>query len=133
MLNEHHHRENNELSELPILRYKEEEVSAFAETPMPHVIQIRQTGGPDVLHWIPIEVGESGGESGTPAKGGGGTELHRIAGRGELEASANELFEVVASRKVRINVNQRLSLEDTAPAHKAVEARATSGSTIPII
>ena len=50
--------------------------------------------------------------------------------RDALEASANELFEVVASGKVRINVNQRFALEDAADAHKALEARATSGSTI---
>jgi NADPH:quinone reductase-like Zn-dependent oxidoreductase len=27
---------------------------------MPHAIQIRQTGGPEVLNWTPIEVGELG-------------------------------------------------------------------------
>lgn len=27
---------------------------------MPHAVQIRQTGGPEVLNWIPIEVGEPG-------------------------------------------------------------------------
>jgi NADPH2:quinone reductase len=27
---------------------------------MPHAIQIRQTGGPRVLNWTPIEVGEPG-------------------------------------------------------------------------
>ena len=27
---------------------------------MPHAIQIRQTGGPEVLNWTPIEVGEPG-------------------------------------------------------------------------
>jgi len=31
---------------------------------------------------------------------------------------------------VRINVNQRLALKDAANAHKALEARATSGSTV---
>src|SRR5438309_2182459 len=56
--------------------------------------------------------------------------LHYIARREELEASANELFDVVASGKVRINVNQRFALKDAAEAHKALEARATSGSTI---
>jgi NADPH:quinone reductase len=30
------------------------------ETLMPHAIQIRQTGGPEVLNWTPIEVGEPG-------------------------------------------------------------------------
>ena len=32
--------------------------------------------------------------------------------------------------KMSINVNQRFALKDAADAHKALEARATSGSTI---
>jgi NADPH2:quinone reductase len=56
--------------------------------------------------------------------------LHYIARREELEASANGLFNVVASGKVRIKINQRFALKDAADAHKALEARTTSGSTI---
>ena len=56
--------------------------------------------------------------------------FHYIARREELEASANELFSAVASGKVRINVNQRFALKDAAEAHKALEARATSGSAV---
>jgi NADPH2:quinone reductase len=56
--------------------------------------------------------------------------FHYIRRRDALEASATELFEVVASGRVRINVNQRFALKDAADAHKALEARATSGSTI---
>ena len=56
--------------------------------------------------------------------------FHYIARREELEASASELFDVVASGKVRIQVNQRFSLKDAADAHKALEARATSGATV---
>jgi NADPH:quinone reductase len=56
--------------------------------------------------------------------------FHYIARRDALEASTNDLFEVVASGKVRINVNQRFALKDAADAHKALGARATSGSTI---
>jgi NADPH:quinone reductase len=37
---------------------------------------------------------------------------------------------VVASGKLRINVNQRFALRDAADADKALEARTTSGSTI---
>jgi NADPH:quinone reductase len=40
---------------------------------------------------------------------------------------------VVALGKVRIHVNQRFSLKDAADTHMALEARATSGSTILII
>jgi len=56
--------------------------------------------------------------------------FHYIEGRRALEASANDLFDAVASGKVRINVHQRFALKDAAEAHKALEARATSGSTI---
>ena len=56
-----------------------------------------------------------------------------IARREELEGSANELFNVVASGKLCISGNQRFALKDAADAHKALEARATSGSTVPTI
>jgi NADPH2:quinone reductase len=36
----------------------------------------------------------------------------------------------VASGKVRIRANQRFALNDAADAHRALEARATSGSTV---
>jgi len=173
---------------------------------MPHAMQIRQTGGPEVLNWTPVDVGEPGSDqvrlrqaaglhyidvyhrtgyypqpvpfipglegAGTveaigqdvrsPKVGdrvayagptGGYSEVRLtiapvllsqkgslfltrpilflyIQRRDSLEASAKELFEVVASGKVRINVNQRFALKDAADAHKALEARATSGSTI---
>jgi hypothetical protein len=40
--------------ELSVLRYKEQGVYAFVEALMPHAIQIRQTGGPEVLNWTPV-------------------------------------------------------------------------------
>ena len=173
---------------------------------MPHAIQIRQTGGPEVLNWTAVDVGEPGSDQGRlrqaaglhyidvyhrtgyypqpipfiPGLEGAGTVeaigqdvrslkvgdrvacagptggysevrltiapvlqsqkgslfLTRpilflyIQRRDSLEASAKEPFEVVASGKVRINVNQRFALKDAADAHKALEARATSGSTV---
>ena len=59
-----------------------------------------------------------------------GATRNDIERRDALDASANELFEVVVSGKVRIDVNQRFELKDAAHAYKALEARATSGSTI---
>ena len=56
--------------------------------------------------------------------------FHYIERRDELNAAANELFEVVAAGKVKIRVNQRFALKDAAEAHRAMEARTTSGSTI---
>ncbi|MBD5801348.1 Quinone oxidoreductase 1 [Azoarcus sp. Aa7] len=52
------------------------------------------------------------------------------AKREDLVAMANELFEVVESRKVRIEINQRYALKDVAQAHRDLEARRTTGSTI---
>jgi NADPH2:quinone reductase len=53
-----------------------------------------------------------------------------IAARGELEGAATELFEVIASGTVRIEVKQRYPLRDVAQAHRDLEARKTTGSTI---
>src|SRR5258708_1684655 len=52
------------------------------------------------------------------------------ARREELEQAAGELFEMVTSGKVKIEVNQRFSLKDTAEAHRARGARKTAGSTV---
>jgi NADPH2:quinone reductase len=53
-----------------------------------------------------------------------------IAHRAELEVAASELFDVVESGKVKIEIKQRYALKDAAEAHRDLEARKTSGSTI---
>jgi len=53
-----------------------------------------------------------------------------IATRSELEETANDLFDVVTSGKVKINVNQTYPLRDAAQAHRDLEARKTTGSTV---
>jgi NADPH2:quinone reductase len=58
------------------------------------------------------------------------TLFHYISTRAELDQAANELFEVVASGKVKIDIRQRFPLKDAAEAHRALEARKTSGSTV---
>lgn len=52
------------------------------------------------------------------------------ATREQLTQSAKELFAIVAAGKVKIEVNQRFALKDAAEAHRALESRKTSGSTI---
>jgi len=52
------------------------------------------------------------------------------ARREDLQASAAALFEVVQKGVVRIEVNQRFALKDAAEAHRALEGRRTTGSTI---
>jgi NADPH2:quinone reductase len=55
---------------------------------------------------------------------------HYIGTREELEESAKELFDVIASGKVKVEVKQRFNLRDAADAHRALEGRKTSGSTV---
>jgi NADPH:quinone reductase len=52
------------------------------------------------------------------------------AERGDLVAAAHELFEVVQSGAVRIEINQRFALSEAAEAHRALEGRRTTGSTL---
>jgi NADPH2:quinone reductase len=58
------------------------------------------------------------------------TLFNYIAAREELEQAAAELFEAVTSGAVKVEVKQRFALRDAAEAHRALEARKTSGSTI---
>jgi NADPH:quinone reductase len=53
-----------------------------------------------------------------------------IAKRSDYEAMTAELFEVIASGKVKTSINQRYALKDVAQAHADLEARRTTGSTI---
>ena len=52
------------------------------------------------------------------------------AKREDLVSAAAELFEVVESGAVKLEINQRFPLADAAEAHRALEARKTTGSTI---
>jgi NADPH2:quinone reductase len=52
------------------------------------------------------------------------------AKRAELEARSADLFAVVASGVVRASINQTFALQDAAAAHRALEGRQTTGSTI---
>jgi NADPH2:quinone reductase len=58
------------------------------------------------------------------------TLFHYIATRPELEQSATDLFDVVRAGKVKVEVKQRFALKDAAEAHRALEARETTGSTV---
>src|SRR4051794_27783043 len=58
------------------------------------------------------------------------TLFNYIATRSELEEAASELFGMFASGKVKVEVKQRFALADAAEAHRALESRKTSGSTV---
>jgi NADPH:quinone reductase len=53
-----------------------------------------------------------------------------IAKRADYEAMSAELFEVVASGKVKTSINQRYALKDVGQAHADLEGRKTTGSTV---
>lgn len=53
-----------------------------------------------------------------------------VAERADLLATAGDLFETVASGKVKIPVNQRYQLKDARKAHEELEGRGTTGSSI---
>ncbi len=58
------------------------------------------------------------------------TLFHYIATRAELEQAAEDLFDMVRSGKVKIEVGQRFALAEAAVAHRALESRRTTGATI---
>jgi NADPH2:quinone reductase len=53
-----------------------------------------------------------------------------IADPAELAAAASDLFSIVGSGKVKIEIHQLFALADAAEAHRALEGRRTTGSTI---
>ncbi len=52
------------------------------------------------------------------------------AKRSDLEAMSADLFRMVSSGKVKIEINQRYALKDVQQAHRDLESRKTTGSTI---
>jgi NADPH2:quinone reductase len=53
-----------------------------------------------------------------------------IASRADLEETANDLFEVVRSGDVTIQVNQEYALKDAVTAHEDLQGRRTTGTTV---
>ncbi|AUX87002.1 quinone oxidoreductase [Acinetobacter sp. ACNIH2] len=56
-----------------------------------------------------------------------------IADPVEKQALANELFDHVASGRIKIEINQRYELKDAVQAHRDLESRKTTGSSIFVI
>lgn len=49
---------------------------------------------------------------------------------GALQGMADELFEMIASGKLRVDINQRYALEEAAKAHTELSGRKTTGSSV---
>jgi NADPH:quinone reductase len=58
------------------------------------------------------------------------TLFSHIVTREITQAMADDLFDIVASGKVKIRIDQRYPLEQVEQAHRDLEARKTTGSTI---
>jgi len=56
--------------------------------------------------------------------------FHYAADRADLETLAKALFDVVASGAVKIEINQTYPLSEIAQAHRDLESRKTTGSTV---
>jgi NADPH2:quinone reductase len=53
-----------------------------------------------------------------------------IADPAERAELADELFSHVAAGRIRVEINQRYRLDEAADAHRALESRSTTGSSI---
>jgi NADPH2:quinone reductase len=58
------------------------------------------------------------------------TLFNYVAKRPDLERTAAELFDVVGSGAVKIEINQAYALKDARKAHEELEARKTTGTSI---
>jgi NADPH2:quinone reductase len=58
------------------------------------------------------------------------TLAHYTRTKEELRETADDLWAVIASGAVRIQVNQRFALAHAAKAHEALHSRATTGATV---
>ena len=58
------------------------------------------------------------------------TLLTYTASTEDLRQSSADLFEKVLSGDIRIEINQRYALADIQQAHRDLEARKTTGSTL---
>ena len=58
---------------------------------------------------------------------------HYIVGDAEYAASAGALFAMIKSGKVKISIDRHYALKDTARAHRDLEARKTTGSSILVV
>ena len=58
------------------------------------------------------------------------TLFHYLASKGDLKRAARELFEVIGLGAVKVRIGQTYALADAQAAHRDLEARRTTGSTV---
>ena len=92
--------------------------------PLGLMVSFGNASGP-VAPIAPLELGRRGSLFLTRP-----TLFHYIARRTDLARSARELFDVLGSGVVRIEIGQHYPLQDVAQAHRDLEGRRTTGSTV---
>lgn len=108
---------------------------------MTYAIKIHKTGGPEVLSWEGYDPGTPGDgevlvthDSLLAAKGSlfltRPSLMQYTAVREDLLAHARDLFEVVTSGAVKIDITREYALKDAAQAHRDLEGRKTTGSSV---
>ena len=100
------------------------EASLASLTPRGMLVSFGQSSGP-VQAFDPVRLAQGGSLFYTrPGL------VDYIATAGELRASAGRLFEMVAAGKVTVRVNHRWPLAGIREAHRALEGRQTTGSSV---
>lgn len=56
--------------------------------------------------------------------------MHYVAKREDLDATANELFDVIEQAIIRADINNEYPLKDAVKAHEAIESGTTTGASI---
>lgn len=59
--------------------------------------------------------------------------MHYVAKRADLEATANELFDVIAQGILKANIAREYPLRDAVAAHQAIESGTTTGASILVV
>ncbi|MEQ9329382.1 MAG: quinone oxidoreductase [Rhodospirillales bacterium] len=88
-----------------------------------HLVTFGQASGP-VENFPPALLGTRSASLTRP------TLMHYTATRPDLEACAGELLGLIGKGVLKININQTYALADTVQAHKDLESRKTTGSTV---
>lgn len=59
--------------------------------------------------------------------------MHYVAKRADLEATANELFDVIAQGVIRADISREYPLADAVAAHQAIESGTTTGASVLVV
>lgn len=89
-----------------------------------HIVSFGEASGPVP----PLDIGVLGRKGSLTVSRG--TLLDFISTREELLATAGELIDVVVTGRVKVRINQTYPLREAAAAHRDLEGRRTTGSTI---